>query len=213
MAWSHILRLTLTLQHSCYVKNTFTTISKLLSNETIVHYNKLWSKSLHDSTQIQFQWNQTCCKSLHLDKGDHLPFWSHLLLDLNGFCHYIQFFITFCIDIIVFSSMIPSLLDFTKIPLDLATPFHLLMYLYAYIFFKCFNLLGLFVYTSTTSFLTGYYLWKTTCLVHVYAYELNGIFHSNDQSGYVHMHCNGTCMFICIFIHLHTCSKYGSSCR
>jgi hypothetical protein len=99
-------------------------------------------------------------KSLHLDESDHLPLWSHLLLHLSGFCHYVHFFITFYTDIIVFSSLIPPLLDFTRIPLDLATPFNFFMYSHAYIYFRCSNLLGLFVYTSTTSFLTGYYLWK-----------------------------------------------------
>ncbi len=33
--------------------------------------------------------NWTCHKSLHMDKNDHLPLWSHLLLDFNGITMYL----------------------------------------------------------------------------------------------------------------------------
>jgi hypothetical protein len=41
---------------------------------------------------------------------------------------------------------------------------------------------------------------KTTCFIHVYTYEMNGIFHSYDQSIYMYMHCDGTYMFIYIYL-------------
>jgi hypothetical protein len=50
-------------------------------------------------------------------------------------------------------------------------------------------------------------------LAHVYTYEMNGIFHSYDQSIYMHMHCDGTNTCSSTFIHLYTFSKYGSPCR
>jgi hypothetical protein len=50
--------------------NSITIISKF----RVLPELRLWSKPLHNSTQIQFKWNWTCYKSLHLDKSDHLPF-------------------------------------------------------------------------------------------------------------------------------------------
>ncbi len=54
--------------------------------------------------------------------------------DPSESCHYVHFFTTLCTNITMLSTLIPLLLDFTRIPLDLATPFNFFMYSHAYIF-------------------------------------------------------------------------------
>jgi hypothetical protein len=133
--------------------------------------------------------------------------------DPNGFCHYVHFFTTLCTDITVPSTLIPPLLDFIRIPLDLATPFNLSC-IHIHIYFRiCSNLLVFFVYISSITFLTRYYLWKDhmphSCIYIWNEWNIPFIWPIPFTCICIVMEhtCSNT------FIHLHTCSKYESPCR
>jgi hypothetical protein len=132
--------------------------------------------------------------------------------DRNVSCHYIHFFTTLRTNMNVPSTLIPPLLDFIKIPLDLAIPFNFFMYSHAYIFRTCSNLSGFFGYINIASFLIMYYLWKNhlphSCIYIWDEWNIPLIWPTPFTCICIVM--EHTCSFT--FIHLHTCSKYGSPC-
>jgi hypothetical protein len=84
------------------IKNVLASFAKLLQPNVVSCFKQVTSKLLASLSTIKptttyCGWNHymippkstfigiwTCYKSLHLDKSDHLPLWSHLLLDFSG---------------------------------------------------------------------------------------------------------------------------------
>ncbi len=115
------------------------------------------------------------------------PTYYWILMGSQWTLHYVHFFTTFHIDITMFSILIPPLLHFIGIPLHLATLFNFFMYLHAYIFqmFQFIRIIFLHQYHLFPYRVTTYE--KTTCFAYVYTYGMNGVFHSYDQSIYIHV--------------------------